>query len=136
VAVDEKSNEITAIPKLPDLLDVSGCLVTIDAAGCQTDAAAKVRERGGDDVLAPKGNQPALHRAVIDRFRAGVETDFAGLAYDWHTATETGHGRTDGRADVRSPDGGGRAPGPGPVGGFEIDYLCHPDQPAGGPGDE
>jgi predicted transposase YbfD/YdcC len=97
VAVEDGSNEIAAIPKLLDLLDVSGCLVTIDAVGCQTGIAAKVRERGGDYVLALKGNQPALHQAVTDRFQAGMETGFAGLAYDHHTVTETGHGRTDER---------------------------------------
>jgi predicted transposase YbfD/YdcC len=97
VAVDETSNEIPAIPKLLDLLDVSGCLVTIDAVGCQTEIAAKVRDRGGDYVLALKGNQPTLHQAVLDRFQAGMETAFAGLAYDHHTVTETGHGRTDER---------------------------------------
>jgi predicted transposase YbfD/YdcC len=97
VAVDETSNEITALPRLLEILDVSGCLVTIDAVGCQTEIATQVRERGGDYVLALKGNQPTLHRAVIDRFQAGIETDFAGLAYDHHTVTETGHGRTDER---------------------------------------
>jgi predicted transposase YbfD/YdcC len=97
VAVEDGSNEITAIPKLLDLLDVSGCLVTIDAVGCQTEIAAKVRDRGGDYVLALKGNQPTLHQAVLGRFRAGIETGFAGLAYEYHTVTETGHGRTDER---------------------------------------
>lgn len=108
VAVEDKSNEITAIPKLLGILDVSGCLVTIDAAGCQTEIAAQVRDRGGDYVLALKGNQPTLHRAVIDRFAAGIETDFAGLAYDHHTVTEAGHGRTDERTCEVLTDVAGR----------------------------
>ncbi len=60
VVVDEKSNEITAIPELLGLLELSGAVVTIDAMGCQKAIAAKVRERGGDDVLAVKENQPTL----------------------------------------------------------------------------
>jgi predicted transposase YbfD/YdcC len=60
VKVDEKSNEITAIPKLLDVLAIQGCLVTIDAMGCQRDIAAKIREKGADYILAVKGNQGRL----------------------------------------------------------------------------
>src|SRR3954452_19157601 len=60
VVVDAKSNEITAIPKLLELLDVSGCLVTIDAMGCQAEIAGKIIEGKADYVLAAKGNQPTL----------------------------------------------------------------------------
>ncbi len=62
VATDAKSNEITAIPKLLEILDISGALVTIDAMGCQTEIARKILDGGGDYVLAVKGNQPTLHR--------------------------------------------------------------------------
>lgn len=60
LAVNKKSNEITAIPELLDLVDVAGDIVTIDAMGCQTDIAAKIREKGADYVLALKDNQPTL----------------------------------------------------------------------------
>jgi predicted transposase YbfD/YdcC len=70
VAVAEKSNEITAIPRLLELLDVSGAIVTIDALGCQKDSAAKARDEGADYVLAVKDNQPRLledmQQAVAD----------------------------------------------------------------------
>ena len=68
LAVDEKSNEITAIPELLDLIDVEGDIVTIDAMGCQTDIATKIREAGADYVLSLKDNQPTLHEDVSDYF--------------------------------------------------------------------
>jgi len=64
LAVEEKSNEITAIPDLLDLIDVEGDIVTIDAMGCQTDIAKKIRERKADYVLALKDNQPTLQEDV------------------------------------------------------------------------
>ncbi len=78
VKTDEKSNEITAIPALLDLIEVKGSLVTIDAAGTQTAIAQKIVDKGGDYLLAVKGNQPSLHAAVIQHFEqvAGVERNF------------------------------------------------------------
>ncbi len=64
VAVAQKSNEITAIPALLELLDLQGCIVTIDAMGCQKEIAAAIRARGADYVLAVKDNQPTLHQLV------------------------------------------------------------------------
>ena len=64
VKTDTKSNEITAIPELLALLDMTGCLISIDAMGCQTDIAAQIVDHGGDYLLAVKGNQETLHRAV------------------------------------------------------------------------
>lgn len=64
VKTDAKSNEITAIPELLALLDMTGCLISIDAMGCQTDIAAQIVDHGGDYLLAVKGNQETLHRAV------------------------------------------------------------------------
>ena len=64
VKTDAKSNEITAIPELLTLLDMTGCLISIDAMGCQTDIAAQIVDHGGDYLLAVKGNQETLHRAV------------------------------------------------------------------------
>ena len=77
VAVAEKSNEITAIPKLLDLLEVAGAVVTIDAMGCQTEIAEKIVEKKADYVLAVKGNQPTLHEGIIDFFLDQMEDDFA-----------------------------------------------------------
>lgn len=98
IAVDDKSNEITAIPQLLDLLDLRGCTVTIDAMGCQTAIAAKIRERQGHYVLALKANQPALYADVQALFadaRAAKQPEY-GIA----SATETtsGHGRIERRS--------------------------------------
>jgi predicted transposase YbfD/YdcC len=68
LAVEEKSNEITAIPELIDLMDVEGDIITIDAMGCQTEIAAKIREAGADYVFALKDNQPTLREDVSDYF--------------------------------------------------------------------
>lgn len=64
VKTDAKSNEITAIPELLALLDMTGCLISIDAMGCQTEIAAQIVNKGGDYLLSVKGNQETLHRAV------------------------------------------------------------------------
>ena len=68
VAVDDKSNEITAIPRLLELLDLSGALVTIDAMGCQKEIAAQIVTSGGDYILAVKDNQPDLHETIRTAF--------------------------------------------------------------------
>jgi predicted transposase YbfD/YdcC len=68
MAVDEKSNEITAIPKLLEVLELSGAIVTIDAMGCQKEIVRKIRERKADYVLAVKGNQEHLHEDIIHHF--------------------------------------------------------------------
>ena len=65
-----KSNEITAIPALLDALLLKGAIVTIDAMGCQREIAAKIVAGGADYVLAVKGNQPALHEAIVQLFDA------------------------------------------------------------------
>src|SRR5512141_2957418 len=74
VVVDEKSNEITAIPKLLRILEISGCLVTIDAMGCQTAIAQAIVDAGADYVLAVKDNQPTLHQAISWFFFTKRET--------------------------------------------------------------
>lgn len=68
VAVDSKSNEITAMPELLRVLALEGCIVMIDAAGCQRATARTSREQGGDNVLALKGNQGTAHDAVATSF--------------------------------------------------------------------
>ena len=97
VVVDAKSNEITAIPKLLELLDVSGCLVTIDAMGCQTEIAGKIIEAKADYVLAVKANQPTLHEGIMDFFLDHMEDDFARVKVSRHETKEHGHGRDEHR---------------------------------------
>lgn len=93
VAVDDKSNEITAIPRLLELLDLKGALVTIDAMGCQKEIAAKIVTGGGDYLLAVKDNHPDLHQDIQDSFDGALETDFAGLEWSVARTEETNRGR-------------------------------------------
>ncbi|MDR2118476.1 MAG: ISAs1 family transposase [Tannerellaceae bacterium] len=90
IKVDEKSNEITAIPRLLDLLVLKGCIVTIDAMGCQKDIAAKIVDKEADYILALKGNQGNLLEQVEDSFRFldPVLSD---------EQTDSGHGRVETR---------------------------------------
>jgi predicted transposase YbfD/YdcC len=92
-AVDRKSNEITAIPQLLEMIDVSGAIVTIDAMGCQKEIAAKIVEKKGDYVLALKGNQENLHHDVKNLFLKALENDFEGLKHQNCRTTDRGHGR-------------------------------------------
>ncbi len=94
--VDEKSNEITALPKLLEMLDLEGHIVTIDAMGAQTEVAQQITDQGADYLLALKGNQGNTHKEVIDHF------DFALRQLDLKNATgwsyfiqepEKSHGR-------------------------------------------
>jgi predicted transposase YbfD/YdcC len=95
VAVDAKSNEITAIPQLLELLDLRDKVVTIDAAGCQKDIAAQIVEAGGDYVLAVKDNQPTLHAEVRAAFQTALEADSPDLRRC--IREERGHGRQERR---------------------------------------
>jgi predicted transposase YbfD/YdcC len=107
VAVDTKSNEITAIPKLLELLEVSGAMVTIDAMGCQKEIAAKIRAGGGDYVLSVKDNQPHLLADIERCFAEGFKIDFTGLEYSYHEETCRAHGRveTHSVATILHPEG-------------------------------
>jgi predicted transposase YbfD/YdcC len=95
LATAEKSNEITAIPQLLDQIDVSGAIVTIDAAGCQREIAKKIIDGGGDYVLNLKGNQPGLHQAVKDYVAQHLENEFADVPARKHVEVLKGHGRLD-----------------------------------------
>src|SRR3954465_8805036 len=95
VACAEKSNEITAIPELLRLVDIRGAIITIDAMGAQKAIAAQIVEGEADYVLALKGNQEALHQAVVDHINDQLEGDLAG-AQELVT-TEKGHGREETR---------------------------------------
>jgi predicted transposase YbfD/YdcC len=103
VAVDAKSNEITAIPQLLDLLDLEGCVVTIDAAGCQTDIAARIVEKNADYVLALKDNHPTLRARVADYFVQQMEDEDPRGKLRRLRQVETGHGRTETRETVAAP---------------------------------
>ena len=93
-ATDEKSNEITAIPQLLEMLELNGCIVTIDAMGCQKEIAQGILDRGADYVLAVKGNQGRLHEDVRDLFEgAGLD----GVPHDYATTLNKGHGRIERR---------------------------------------
>jgi predicted transposase YbfD/YdcC len=93
VAVTDKSNEITAIPKLLELLDVHGALVSIDAMGCQKGIAQQIRDGGGDYLLALKDNQPTLHAEVEACFDHADAIDWEQVRHDIWVTTETSHGR-------------------------------------------
>jgi len=96
-ACDEKSNEITAIPKLLDVLDLKGNIVTVDALGTQKEIAKKVRKGGGDYVFALKGNHKNLHKAAQSLFERAKKRRWRGIKYDWYEIVETGHGRKERR---------------------------------------
>ena len=93
VVVDAKSNEITAIPKLLEMLELSSAMVTIDAMGCQTEIAQKIVDADADYCLAVKGNQPTLHQGIVDFFDDHLEDDFARTPVRRHETEEKGHGR-------------------------------------------
>jgi predicted transposase YbfD/YdcC len=95
VMVDQKSNEITAIPKLLQLLELHGAIVTIDALGCQKEIAARVRERGADYVLAVKGNQEHLYEDLVDYFAALDEGARRPRRRSQATQRSRGHGRAE-----------------------------------------
>lgn len=90
VSTQEKSNEITAIPQLLCLLDVKGCIVTIDAMGCQKNIASKIVKQGADYILAVKSNQPLLEEGIRDtiRFNKPISSD---------VDIDCGHGRIETR---------------------------------------
>jgi len=90
---DSKSNEITAIPQLLDILELKGCIVTIDAMGCQRDIAKKIRECGADYMLALKGNQSELQEMVDDFFSTAIEKKFVAIEHSKVEDNDYGHGR-------------------------------------------
>jgi predicted transposase YbfD/YdcC len=100
VAVDGKSNEITAIPLLLELLDLKGALVSIDAMGCQKEIAKKIVARGGDYVLAVKGNQEHLLADVQATVERALVGELPAHVVLQHNTTEQGHGRQENRSYV------------------------------------
>jgi predicted transposase YbfD/YdcC len=98
LVTEEKSNEITAIPQLLDMVEVGGDIVTIDAMGCQTAIAQKIREKEADYILSVKDNQPTLHRDIQDYFdwAEGKGSGGGGIQW-WRGAVEPDHGRIEQR---------------------------------------
>jgi predicted transposase YbfD/YdcC len=102
VVTDEKSNEITAIPQLLDLMDLAGDSITIDAMGCQTAIAEKIRKKKADYVLAVKENQPTLYANIRDYFTWLEQDTRADKPADqWTSDLEKDHGRIE-RRSVRT----------------------------------
>ena len=93
----EKSNEITAIPELLNSLAIKGCIVTIDAMGCQKNIAEQIIKQQGDYLLALKGNQGHFHDEVKSFLTVAKEAKFKNLEYDFHEEIDSGHGRIETR---------------------------------------
>jgi predicted transposase YbfD/YdcC len=104
IKVADKSNEITAIPELLDMLEIAGCIVTIDAMGCQTEITAKIVEKEADYVLAVKGNQGNLHDDLVQYFDWALEEPFHQTVYSQDETTDGGHGRIEVRRTYATDD--------------------------------
>ena len=91
--VDEKSNEITAIPELLKLLDLKDTIITIDAMGTQTAIAKQIIQEGGDYILALKGNQKTLFKDVKKFFKQAIESEWEGIDYSYYDNSGAGHHR-------------------------------------------
>jgi len=104
--VDEKSNEITAIPELLQVLEISGCIITIDAMGCQKEIAAAIVEQGADYVLALKENHGNLYEDVELLFDDLEKSQFSAYQYDHEQTVNKGHGRIESRQcwTISDPD--------------------------------
>ena len=97
VKVADKSNEITAIPALLELLDLAGCIITIDAMGTQTAIAAQIYNAKANYVLALKANHPTLHEQVKTWFEQAQALNFEGITFNYDERVEKGHHRTERR---------------------------------------
>jgi predicted transposase YbfD/YdcC len=95
--VDEKSNEITAIPELLALLEIQGCIVSVDALNCQKDIAAQIIEQGGDYLLALKENHPHMYEDVRNLFSWAAKVNFVDITHDTCRTVGKGHGRIETR---------------------------------------
>ena len=93
VAVEDGSNEITAVPKLLKLLELTGAIVTLDAMHCQTETAKQIRENDADYILVVKGNQPSLQKTIGDLFERHGEDGYRDRRVRIHKTTERSRGR-------------------------------------------
>jgi len=91
--VDKKSNEITAIPELIKLLELSGCIVTIDAMGCQKEIVKLITEQDADYIITLKKNQSSLYKNVEQLFKEAIRTGFQGIDESAYHTREQAHGR-------------------------------------------
>jgi predicted transposase YbfD/YdcC len=107
VACAEDSNEITAIPRLLELLDLEGALVTIDAIGCQTKIVEQIVEGGGDYLVVVKKNQEKLYEDIQACFDRAAEKEFHGVEHSHYEKSDVGHGRVENRSCVviENPEG-------------------------------
>lgn len=97
LATEEKSNEITAVPKLLDMLDIAGCIITTDAMSCQKETVRKIVEKEADYVLGLKDNQPTMFREVREYFNAAQKEPQNYQAVKSITTKDCGHGRIETR---------------------------------------
>jgi predicted transposase YbfD/YdcC len=97
LAVDQKSNEITAIPQLLELLDLEGDTITIDAMGCQKEIAATIRDKKANYVLQVKDNQPTLHQALHEAFLRFADEDYTEPSLRRFKTIDRDHGREETR---------------------------------------
>ncbi len=95
--VDSKSNEITAIPEVLEMLSLEGTIITLDAMGTQTAIAAQIVAGGGDYILALKANQDTLYQGVKHFFEEAIANDWQGIEYDYTSSTESAHHRIEHR---------------------------------------
>ena len=102
--VDNKSNEITAIPKLLDLLEIEGAIVTIDAMGCQRDIAWLIVNKKADYVFSLKGNQGSLHEDIKIFFKEQLSVNYVDTTVCCHERVEKGHGRIEVRKVTQCTD--------------------------------
>jgi predicted transposase YbfD/YdcC len=91
--VDKKSNEITAIPELIKVLELAGCIVTIDAIGCQKEIVKLIVEQDADYIITLKKNQGQLYKNVEQLFKEAIRTDFRGIEHSAYHIREQAHGR-------------------------------------------
>lgn len=130
VAVADKSNEITAIPKLLELLDLHGTLVTIDAMGCQKEVARQIVAGGGDYLLVVKDNQPTLLEDIQECFAKALDSDFAGLDHASYATAERGHGRHEKRCYYTIGEPAGLRQGEAWA-GLSVIGLCYSERTVG-----
>ena len=95
--VNKKSNEVTAIPALLEMLEIEESIITIDALGCQKEIAALIIKKKGDYILALKGNQKLLHKDVKNWFELARKEEFAGREHSYYQQIEAGHHRVEKR---------------------------------------
>lgn len=102
--VEEKSNEITAIPEVLNSIDIKDSIVTIDAMGCQTEIAECIVKKKGDYVLALKKNQGSFYERVEEAFKRGFETDFRNIKSSFYQSKDESHGRVEERSYFKIDD--------------------------------